>query len=321
MKITYGGVPTTSYFHKIGGVVFALASVSAPLSFASQSSIDQRASFNSDRQLGMITSGSWGIDEKSFANGALTFTKTPTTSLASSYDTFYQLNLGVGYAIHNIAFDVGFQYSKSPLTEVRSLGGSFGVTYIFTPQGANDDDYQEEALASFHAQTFHKTHEQPPLFWLRLGYIGNTMKTEALPLANSSGRETALAIDAFYPFNDELLFILGAGFHGYDNSRGFYDKALANANTAEQQLLQSTLQGLPHTNYSLSASYQLTQSEALMPRYQATEIDSSRQWSHTVDLAWRHEISKSWYLTPNYELTITQATSSTGVILDLLFIF
>lgn len=322
MKIISGKATARSKNH--GNRTLAIALITlliAPLSRASQSSIEQRFSFNSDRQLGSITSGAWGINDQSFLNGSFVHTRSPSTVIAGVHDTFYQGGLGAGYAINNIAFDIGFQISKSPLTETSSIGGSFGFTYIFIPPGANAEDYEPDALSVSRAQVYQKPQEQPPLFWVRFGYTGNSMSSDVVGFPNNVGKETGFTFDGYYPVNDDILVNIGLGFHGYDDSRGFYSLALENVTTAKQLLLLSTIQGLPHSNISLGLTWQYTQRDALVPRYQGTEIDSSRQWAHTIDLAWRHQFSKNWFLTPTYEATVYQATASTGLLLGLLYIF
>lgn len=297
-----------------------LVPIFAPFSQASQSSISQKSSFNSDRQLGFLIAGNWGLDERSFANASFAYSQTPIQNLDQT-DTYYQGTIGLGYALKNIAFDLGFMGSQSPLERIHSLGGSLGLTYIHIPPNANPDDYKNRALTSLHSQVYTEAEELQPVFWVRFGFVGNTIKSNLIDFPANSGKETALTIDAYYPHGDLLLLSAGASFHGYDNSRGFYDRALANITSIEMALLASTLQGLPHTTLSLQAFWQITSRDTFLPRYQSTEIESIRKWSHTLDLGWRHRFSTQWFLAPTYEITAFESRIATAVVLDFLFIF
>lgn len=301
-------------------VSVAFVLLNAPFSIASQSSITQRFGFNSAEQLSLITSGSWGINDQTFVNGSFVYSKTPIP-FTELTDTFYLGTVGAGYAVQNIAFDVAFQYSTSPLTKIMSLGGSLGITYIFIPEGASAEDYSKDALGALNQQIYEKNEEQPALFWLRAGYTGNTMTSGLVNFSNNRGQETSFTFDFFFPYTEELLLNAGVGFHGYDNSRGFFDKAFENMTTIEQALLQSTLQGLPRTTASIGGTWQLASRDAFLPRYQATEIDSSRTWAHTLNLGWRHQFAKAFYMTPIYEVSVQDAQANTGVVMELLFTF
>ncbi|MBI3555275.1 MAG: hypothetical protein HY074_03290, partial [Deltaproteobacteria bacterium] len=71
---------------------------------------------------------------------------------------------------------------------------------------------------------------------------------------------------------------------------------------------------------STQATYQLALRDSCIPKYTATEIDSSRIWVHTFDLGWRHQFSKHWYITPNYEVSVQAAFPASAVSLDILYI-
>lgn len=273
----------------------------------------------------MITSGTWGLSDKTFAASSFTFQRTPAPGTGSS-DRYFQGTLGFGYSFNNMALDAAFIYASTPLEGTTSVGFSVGYTYLFVPGGLDASEYSDQALTAAHTQIYENLetdqHEnQDPLFWIRIAYNGNSMSSTLLDDAENSGKETSLTIDGYYPFSQDLLLSAGVGFYSYDDSKGFFDRALENAVTAQQLLLQSTLQGLPHTTISLQASYQITARDAGIPRYQATEIDSTRTWSHTFDLGWRHQFTKQWYLSPLYEVTLEGATTESGVILELLCVF
>lgn len=307
-------------FFRIFTAVSLCVSGSAINSFASQSSFNQRLSFNSSRQFTTSTTGLWGIDDRSFASSTFTYQAAPTTPDVGT-DSFYQGALGAGYAIENFAFDAGFIFSYTNLPQIISLGGTLGLTYIFTSSDEDPSEYQAVALDALHSQ-FYTSHEKPlPVLWTRIGFTGNSMQSALLGSAGNSGKETALTIDVFYPFSEELLFGINAGFHGYDNNKGFFNKAFTGTITAEQLLLRSTLQGLPHNNFGAMSAWQLAPRDFLIPRYALTELDSSRKWSHTIDLGWRHQFSKNWFISPTYEISIYQAVSSSAVIFDLLYSF
>lgn len=252
----------------------------------------------------------------------MTYARTPEDPAILDTDTFYQGTLTIGYAVHNIAFDAGFNASRSPLQEARVLGFTFGITYVYVPEDADSDDYKDQALTALHSQIYFNEPQKPPLFWVRMGYIGNTLRSNLLPAPNSTGTEAAFSFDAYYPYSPELMLSLGASFHGYDDNNGFFDRALKNTTSSEIQLLASTIQGLPHTSIVLQATWLIVSPfDSLVPRYQATEIDSSRQWSHTIDIGWRHQFSKHWYLTPTYEVSMYQGLPSTAVLGDIVYAF
>ena len=314
---------TTSRRNEVfrSGLIVSFLLLCAPLSFASQSLIGQKSGFNSDKQLSFITYTSIAIDEKAFVGASFTYSRTSEEPSFDDTDTFYQGTLSLGYAVQNIGFDVGFNVSRSPLQDSRTIGGTFGLTYIYTPSGADPDDYSETALDSLHTQLYKKQAEQPPLFWVRFGFIGNTLRSNLLAFPNDSGKETALSVDVFYPYSPELLFTAGTSFHGYDDSHGFFDRSLKNTTSTEISLLASTVQGLPHTTVSMQATWQLALRDSFIPRYQATEIDSSRVWSHTLDLSWRHQFTSHWYLTPTYELTVLGQLPATAIMGEVLYSF
>src|SRR5579871_1238415 len=172
-------------------VLFALFSTQA--AFASQTLIGQKDGFNSDKQLSSTTYGSAALDQNSFVSASFTYARTPEAPVIDDTDTFYQGTLTVGYAQHNLGFDVGFNVSRSPLQESRVLGGSFGLTYVVVPESFDPDDYKEHALTALHSQIYINVAESPPLFWVRLGYIGNTLHSNLVGGSNGgiSGSETA----------------------------------------------------------------------------------------------------------------------------------
>ncbi|MBI3544675.1 MAG: hypothetical protein HY075_15500 [Deltaproteobacteria bacterium] len=321
MKIVFR-TTTASRKNEVRRIGLAVSSylLFATISFASQSSIGQKVSFNSDRQITFLTSGTWGIDEKSFVAASFAHSRTPTFDGLDT-DTFYQGTLSIGYSVSNLAFDIGFNIAQSPLQRERTLGGSIGLTWIFVPSILDPDDYRELALRTLHSQIYERKEEKAPLFWVRLGYLGNSMKTNIIEYPANSGKESAFSFDLYYPWSNELISSFSAGFHGYDNSRGFFDRSLQNTTDVETLLLTSTIQGLPHTTLALQSTWQLAPRDAIIPRYQATEIDSSRKWTHTIDLGWRHQFSPHWYLTPTYEVTMQLDQASTGVMTELYYAF
>ena len=301
------------------GLVALFALTNASISNASQSSILQRGGYNTAGQENFVTALNYGLTDRSYLSASIVYSRSPAGGTTET-DTFYQGTLGFGYAISNLAFDVGFTAAHSPLQQTRTLGGSFGLTYIYTPSDANAEDYAEQALAALHTQVYEAKQERPPLFWVRFGYLGNSMTSTLLPERANNGKETALTADVFYPYSNDLLFNFGVSFHGYDDRQGFYDGVFQKSTDAQLELLSSTIQGLPHTTISNQATYKLAQRDWCIPRYTATEIDSSRIWVHTFDLGWRHQFSKNWYLTPNYEITLQSSTPASAVSVDILYV-
>src|SRR5581483_6962305 len=153
-------------------------------------------------------------------------------------------------------------------------------------------------------------------FWAHAAYIGNSMNSRALPDGANSGKETAFTLDLYHPFDPEFLLGFGMGFHSYDDKTGFFSVALQNATDIGLALLGTTLQGLPKLTFSLQATWQLAPRDAFLPRYQATELEKSSQWVHTIDLGWRHQFAKQWFFTPTYEATVQGSQTFTGFIID-----
>jgi hypothetical protein len=297
------------------GVILPLANA-----LASQSSVEQKTSYNSDKQLTFSLGGTWGFDERAYGTASFSHSRTPLDNPAADIDTFYQGLFGVGYAINNLGFDVGATMSQSPLTQSSGLGGYIGFSYIFTDEFTNPAVHTQQALDLLHTQIYERNPEHPPIFWVRLGFAANTLRTKELGDQAPSGKQTSVTFDFHYSPDDNLFLTLSTAFYTNDDSTGFFTNAERNADNFHTALLGATLQGLPHTSLGLQATWQIAPRDSLVPRYQATEVDSTRQWSHTIDLGWRHHFLKEWFISPTYEATIQGDTAITGLIFAITYL-
>lgn len=302
------------------GTIASLGLVFAPFCLASQSSIQTRTSYNSERQQSYTIAGSWGFDERAFGNAAFTHARTPLGRFIGETDTFYQGVFGVGYAIDNLGFDLGFLTSSSPLTQTTTLGGYIGMTYIFSGEFADPKEYGEQTLDLLHSQIYEKKPEHPPIFWMRFGFAANSMRSDIVGDFNNSGKQTSFTVDGYYPMYDDLVLGGSLAFHGYDDSKGFFTNTQKNVTNIHVALLGATLQGLPKTSISVHAAWQLASRDTFTPRYSVTEIDASKRWSHTIDLGWRHQFNKHWFMTPTYEVSVQGARAFSGLIFELLYV-
>ena len=293
-------------------------SIFAPFLFASQSSISLRTAYNSTKQLTYLLGGVWGLAEETYVNGGFVHSRSPIEGVG--FDTYYQGNIGVGHAIKNAAVDAGFSASYSPLTEVVSKGGYLGLTYIFTSEKANPDDQSDRALSLLHTQIYPSEEESAALFWARAGFSGNTMSSTLARPPNNKAKGTVFTLDVYYPADPVLLLGAGVGFHGYDSAgRTFFAEAQKNATSMRSYLLGSTILGLPRTSAHFDLFWNITDRDIFQPRYSSTEIDSTRLWTHTLGLSWRHQFTKTLAITPTYETTIQGSNVYAGFLLDVMY--
>lgn len=262
-----------------------------------------------------MLSGVWGASQATYLNGGLVFSRTPVTG-TRAVDTYYQANLGLGHAIDNIAFDAGFIGSVSPLTAVLSKGGYIGATYIVVKDTIDPATHSDNALMLLRTQIYPEPDNQP-LFWVRVGFAGNTMSSRLVSTPDNNARGTIFSLDATYPVNPELTVGAGLSLFGYDSkSRRFFSEAQRHSSTLGRYMLGATVQGLPHSVATVNFSQTITNRDTFVPRYSATELDATRTWTHTIDLGWRHQFTKKFFLTPTYELTIQGNRAFTGFLLD-----
>lgn len=268
-----------------------------------------------------MLSGVFGVAERTYVNGALVHARSPIAG-TESVDNFYQGSAGAGHAIDNFAFDLGFMGSFSPLTAVTSKGGYVGVTYIHVP-GTTDPATQSDSALELlaHHQIF-PTAANQPLFWVRSAFNGNTMTSDLVSHAGAKAKGTSFTVDATYPVDPVLQLGAGLGFYGYDNaSQAFFDEAQRNMTSLSRYLLGATVLGLPRTSANVNGTYQISDWDLFTPRYTATEIDSTRQWTHTLNLGWKHNFSKTIAMTPAYEVSISGNRAFSGLMLDLFYSF
>lgn len=300
--------------------IVAFGSMFAPFLLASQSSISVRSAYNSTKQTTFLLKGLWGVAERTYVNGGFVYARAPLER-TRALDTFYQGNLGVGHAINNVAVDGGFSLSYSPLTEIQSKGGYLGLTYIFMSERTDPAQQSDRALSLLHTQIYPSEEENTALFWARVGFTGNTMSTTLRRPPDNKAKGTAFTLDVYYPADPVVLLGAGIGFHGYDSAgRVFFAEAQKNATSLRTNLLGSTIVGLPRTSAHFDVAWTITDRDIFQPRYSSIEIDSTRLWTHTLGLGWRHQFTRSVSMTPSYETTVQGSRVYTGFLLDLTYV-
>ena len=287
---------------------------------ANQSSIESKTGYNSSRQFSASLSGTWELGDKAFTDLSLTHTRSPADTIART-DSFTQLSLGAGYSVDYLGFDAGFNLARQPLEQIHSIGGYFGITYFYSASDQPPNDEASENTQLLHTQTYSKPSLLLPVFWIRTGYAINSITSDLLLGPDDGGKDTTLSIDGFYLVNDELVLGSGIGVHFYEQKRNLFKSFIQNSNNVYLNLLTNTVLGYPKTTFNLNANWQLAPRDSLLPRYQATEIETSRDWIHTVDLGWRHQFTKHLYMTPTYEISFQSMMAYTGLLFSLLYVF
>ena len=161
---------------------------------------------------------------------------------------------GLGYAMGNIALDLGAQLSQSPLTQIYSFGGQVGVTYIHINESSDPESHADQALGLLHQQTYGPKGDQTPVFWARVSYTASKMQSKLLDDPNNKGEESIFALDAFYPAAADLLIGAGFALFGYENKGGLFTNALKTTSDTNLFLLGATIQGLPNSSFHFDLS-------------------------------------------------------------------
>lgn len=285
---------------------------------ASQSQINQRASYNSESQLGYTISGKWQTTPTLFATASLAYSRTPVDTVDRN-DTFYQASGGAGYSGDVTTVDFAVQVSRSPLTEITSYGYTLGLSYIFC------EDSGPEVITARppNARKImrEKEPQKAPLFWTRFTYTGTALKSSLLQDASNSGSQTVSTIDVFFPAGRTTMLGVGMAFYAYDDPKNFFSGAIRGNQTFELNLLGATLQGLPALSANIDFSWQIGRKNVFMPRYQATELQSTASWSHTFDIGWQYQFNSKWSATPTYEASLQGTEVFTGFLLDVACLF
>jgi hypothetical protein len=319
-------------------------------SFASQSAIEHRSIYTTERQYGFLVGGTWGFDENIFATGSITHWRSAPT-VEAGINPYYAVTGGAGYAVKNIALDVGFTLARAATTakQISATGGYGGITYIHAPEVAENpsDEEEEDPNKIGVRQLYVKPIQRPALFWVHASAFTYSAASKVqngvnVPKVAISGGN----IDGYYPIDQQFQVAVGGGLYSFPVDPGyFYSGTLKYINNTNLWLVWSTLRGLPRTALYGQLSWQITAADGFMPRYTYSQVNFlpeanavtsavatgstsvpgatgfEIQTAHTFDLIWRHQLSKHWFLTPAYELSIQSSRANTALLVDLNYSF
>lgn len=300
-------------------LILSCFTLSATAALAS-SSIFERVSYSSSNTFANTLGGVWGAYERASINGSFSYAQTPLPVL-QQMDTFYQSSLGASFSADKLAFDLGVNYSKNPLARLYTIGGTVGVTFIYYPLSEEEKNHNAQSMQLLHYQIYEPGEKKDmPLFWMRAGYIGNVLKSRALPESSSSGQETSFTFDVSVPFLDDFVGSLSLGFFGYDDTNQFFTAALSQPTTLDQAFLGSTISGLPKHSIGARVEWQISPLDTFIPKYQATENSLTGDWSHTGGISWRHFFRRKLYFAPSFEETLAPTASVFGFSFDFIYL-
>ncbi len=301
-------------------LITVLAANSAP-ALGAKHGIEERISYNSEKQLGVSASGIYSFTEKIYSVLGLQYGRYPTTIPKGSEQNFLG-TFQVGYNTGLWGIDGSYAQGFSMMSKLMSRTFAGGLTFAYLPGMLESKDTKLNVLKASNRPTYQTemTGEKEPIFWSRVGVSSTLLSSSLLSagaIASQAGvRQLGVSVDVYYPINTVSVVSSGFAFYGYTKDPAAFSNELFSDGREEVYLIGGTIQGLPSFMYWTEFSWQVTHLDAFIPRANTSMISASKQWDVGGSLTWRRRVAPHLYFTPSYDLSVLGSFVVSGISLS-----
>jgi hypothetical protein len=304
--------------------LFTLLSAGATSSaFAVKHGLEERVTYNTEKQLGTSLTGIYSFTEKIYSVLGLQYGRYPT-SVPKGHETNYLGSLQVGYNTGLWGLDGSYAQGFSAKSKLMSRTFAGGLTFAYLPGMLENKDRKLDVLKASSRPTYQTelTGEKEPLFWSRAGVTSTNLSSKVLAagggIASQAGlRQLSVSFDVYYPINRFSVLSTGAALYGYTKDPAAYSTELFNDGREEAYLIGGTVSGLPAFSYWAEYSWQVTPLDGFIPRFSTSMVSASKQWDIGGSVTWRRRVMPHLYFTPSYELSVLGAFVVSGINLSI----